>query len=258
MNEKRELRHWPDRLEDVLRHECMLLQDVRVLQETDSTQDAARRFGARPGEVVTAWRQIQGRGRSGRSWADTGEDGIAVTICIGSMPADHLMLVSAVATAEAIEQYLHAEVGIKWPNDIIINGRKVAGILIEQHDDVALIGIGINVSQDRWGSELENIAVSLRQLGLEVDRLSLLGSLLISIDRNLQKEYDVLSLSYARRDALVGHRARFRTPAGELEGEVLEVDPRSHIRLRCDMDLHMLPIATCTLLEWHPGTGKDD
>ena len=125
---------WPARLEQVIASQCTTLKRVTVLRETDSTQDAARRMNGKPGDVFIAWRQTAGRGRLGRQWADTAENGIAMTIVLdrGAYQPAALAVSAAVGTAMAIESVLNRPAGIKWPNDVMIQGRKNAGILIDR------------------------------------------------------------------------------------------------------------------------------
>ncbi|MHC4102053.1 MAG: biotin--[acetyl-CoA-carboxylase] ligase, partial [Planctomycetota bacterium] len=139
------IEQWSDRLQHVLDALDGPLRRVTVLRETGSTQDAAKRMSAEPGDVVVAWRQTAGRGRLGRAWADTGEDGIAVTLVTDAGPPSWLAVASAVGAACAAEALLRRAVGIKWPNDVVVDGRKLAGVLTEQAGGQALIGIGLNV-----------------------------------------------------------------------------------------------------------------
>ncbi len=112
---------------------------VVIVPETTSTQDAARRLDAAPGTVVIAGRQTAGRGRLGRVWADTGDEGIAASFVCAVAAPERMAVACAVATARAAESVLGRLVGIKWPNDIVAEGRKLAGILIEQSGDRAVI-----------------------------------------------------------------------------------------------------------------------
>ncbi|HRQ74913.1 MAG TPA: hypothetical protein PK098_03240, partial [Phycisphaerales bacterium] len=130
-----ELASWPDHLQSVLDEINGPLRRIIVLRETDSTQDAAKRFGAQPGDVVTAGRQTAGRGRLGRAWADTVDAGVAVTMvvdCRSLRATEQLATIGAIAAACAVEAVMGARVGIKWPNDVVVDGRKLAGVLIEQ------------------------------------------------------------------------------------------------------------------------------
>jgi BirA family biotin operon repressor/biotin-[acetyl-CoA-carboxylase] ligase len=221
------LEEWPGLLNDVL-SPCGLFRSVRVIRETRSTQEAARRLKLAGGEVLVAWRQTAGRGRLGRSWADTGQHGIACTFVLDAslMPIDEqLPIATAVGTAEAIESVLGRPVGLKWPNDVVVGDRKLAGILIERHDARAEIGIGINVGQRTWPSDLANRAVSLAQLGCDTDRVRVLGSLIEALDGSLRAPDAAIIDSFRRRDVLVGRVITLRSGRRTVTGEVVRLDP---------------------------------
>lgn len=212
---------------------------VRVLRETTSTQDAAVQLG--PGAVVTAGRQSAGRGRLGAAWADTLDEGVAVTFTLPPMPAERLAMAAAVASAEALISLLPPEVaacaGIKWPNDIVAlrpdgGFRKLCGILVERTDRMSLVGVGVNVHQASFAGELAGRATSLAMLGVHVDRLQVLLNLLRELDRWLGASHEVLAAGYRRLDRTRGLRLRFHTPAGPVEGVVLDCDPLQGLRIR--------------------------
>lgn len=221
-----------------------------VLEETPSTQDAQETCAAPPGSLVTAWRQTSGRGRFGRHWSDTGDQGVAVTFVIDAQPAERLALVGAIAAAEAAESALAAPVGIKWPNDVVVGGRKLAGVLIERSGDRVLMGIGLNVAQESFGGELVARATSLAMLGARADRIDVLCALVAALDRALAAGDDGLLAQFHARDALRGTRALFSTPAGPVEGEVLAVDPMRGLRVRSEAREHFLPAQSTSVAEW--------
>jgi len=239
---------WPARLQETIKQRCAMLRRVTVLFETDSTQRSAQRLEAQPGEVIVAWRQTSGHGRLGRRWADTEHDGIAVTIVIHPDNCERLAIASAVGTARGVEAVLRRPVGIKWPNDIMVQQRKLAGILIEQSDSTALIGIGINVSQRQWPDDLSHRAISLAQLESMVDRLVLLEALLPAIDCALQMDDAQLAEEFAKRDALRGATASFRIGAQTFTGRVLGVDPMKGVTIQAEGEQIWLPAATTTLV----------
>src|SRR5438552_2644495 len=127
---------------------------VEVLDETPSTQDAARLLAAgEPGLAVFALRQTSGRGRLGRIWTQYLDLGLAATFVLDglSFSRAHLSLGCGLAAAATIEALIPAHVapriGLRWPNDVVErpSGRKLAGVLIESADSLAFAGIGINV-----------------------------------------------------------------------------------------------------------------
>jgi len=245
--------------------ECMRLGQIRsavALAETSSTQDAQETRAARAGTLVTAWRQTAGRGRFGRNWADTQTAGVAASFVVEAQAGERLALIGAVAAADACDAALgssressresgqRASVGIKWPNDTVVDGKKLAGVLIERRGDVAVIGIGINVSQDRFEGELAHRATSLAILGARVDRIDVLTALLRALDVALTATDDDLIARFHARDALRGTRALFATPEGPLEGEVVSIDPMHGLMVRTDAGERFLPAASTSVAEW--------
>ncbi len=241
------IEEWPDRLEAALKAGGNSRHRVFVVRETDSTQEAARRIGASANDVVVAWRQTAGRGRLGRRWFDPENLGIAATFVRTAAAPEYLAVASAVGTAWAAEKLLDGPVGIKWPNDIMVDGRKLAGILIQQTSDLAFIGIGMNVNQIRWPATLADRAVSLAQISRPVDRLEALGILLPALFRSLFQARDVLEEEFARRDCLRGSRATFLTGQEIVTGRVLRTDPGRGLLLSTDAGEVFLPAATTTM-----------
>jgi BirA family biotin operon repressor/biotin-[acetyl-CoA-carboxylase] ligase len=234
------------------------IRSAVVLAETSSTQDAQETRAARAGTLVTAWRQTAGRGRFGRNWADTQTAGVAASFVVEAQAGERLALIGAVAAADACDAALgssresgqRASVGIKWPNDTVVDGKKLAGVLIERRGDVAVIGIGINVSQDRFEGELAHRATSLAILGARVDRIDVLTALLRALDVALTATDDDLVARFHARDALRGTRALFATPEGPLEGEVVSIDPMHGLMVRTDAGERFLPAASTSVAEW--------
>ena len=241
------------------RHEgaaCGPFQKIVVVDETTSTQDTARRLAATPGTVVAALRQTAGRGRLGRVWADTSDEGIAVSFVIAK-PArpEALAIAAAVGTAVAAESLLSHAVGIKWPNDVVVDGRKLAGILIEQWGDRAVIGIGMNVTQTDWPPPLKERAVSLTQLGATCTRLDALAALVRAVSVTLPVRDDQLCEQFAQRDVLPDSRAVFRSGGRTITGTVIRIDPMHGLLVRTDREHVYLPAATTVVVEWQAAGG---
>jgi BirA family biotin operon repressor/biotin-[acetyl-CoA-carboxylase] ligase len=240
--------HWPDRLQRVLDDIGGPWRRVCVIGETPSTQDAAVELNAEPGDIVTAWRQTAGRGRRGRSWADTTASGIAVTFVTEAGSPPRLAVSAAVGTALAAERILGRPVGIKWPNDIVAGGRKLAGVLVEQIARRALIGIGVNVAQTVWPPALAGRAVSLAELGAAVDRVDAVAALLDGMSRALGFTEPALGEAFATRDVLAGTRATFRTPEKIITGTVLRIDPLRGLLVEADGSRLHLSAETTTVV----------
>lgn len=140
--------------------------------------------GAPHGTLIVTDKQENGRGRRGRKWETPAGSAIAMTFLlrpeINPNNASMLTLVTAMAAAKGIEDETGLQVGIKWPNDIVINGKKVCGILTEMSAQIdyvnhIVIGIGINVQVDSFPEELQDIATSLYlESGKETNRAALI------------------------------------------------------------------------------------
>ncbi|HWD41900.1 MAG TPA: biotin--[acetyl-CoA-carboxylase] ligase [Fimbriimonas sp.] len=139
-----------------------------ILEGVESTQKVAEgllREGSKVG-IVLAREQTQGRGRFGRSWLTGPNDSLTMTMIYrpyAAHPAPHLV---GMAVALAVASSIHCQ--LQWPNDLVIEGKKVGGILTELKQAeglglVPLVGIGINLNQDRFPAEIEDRAVSLHQ-----------------------------------------------------------------------------------------------
>ncbi len=246
-------RQWTVRLEGAA---CGPFKKIVVVDETASTQDTVRQLDAAPGTIVAARRQTAGRGRLGRAWADTGDAGIAVSFVV-TEPArpEALAIAAAVGAAVAAESLLGRGVGIKWPNDVVVDGRKLAGILIEQWGGRAVIGIGLNVTQTSWPPRLAERAVSLAQLGAACTRLDALAALVRAVSVALPVPDDELCEQFARRDVLPDSRAVFRTGGRTITGTVIRIDPMHGLLVRTDREHVYLPAATTTVVEWGAESG---
>ncbi len=168
----------------------------RFYSQIASTNDAAREWaeaGAPPGAVIVAEAQTAGRGRFARRWQAPAGTGLLFSLIVPLRPTDaevstKLPLAVGIAAAEALEQFGVHEVKLKWPNDLLIQGRKVCGILAEatwsgQKPLFAIVGIGLNVRVDFSGSDLIRRAISLETvLGRPIDRAALLKTLLAHLD----------------------------------------------------------------------------
>ena len=162
-----------------------LYTELRVVAETASTNAdvaAAARAGAAEGLVITAESQVAGRGRQGRGWSMPPRSGIAVSVLLrpdALPPAKYgwLPLLAGVAVVEAVRRVADVDAALKWPNDLLVGGRKCGGVLVEVHDGAVVVGIGVNTSLT--AAELPvPAATSLALAGAAADRDPLLRALL--------------------------------------------------------------------------------
>jgi BirA family biotin operon repressor/biotin-[acetyl-CoA-carboxylase] ligase len=157
--------------------------------ECGSTQLLLLGSGLPEGAAATAEHQTVGRGRRGHSWEAPPGSSVLLSVVLHPPPDRHLpelSLVTALATAEAVEVATGLTAQVKWPNDVMLNRRKVAGIISELSDGAVVVGIGINVNQAREELPLDAPTPpgSLRSLsGRTYDRAPLLGSLLFGLER---------------------------------------------------------------------------
>jgi len=192
---------------------------IHRFPEVSSTQDEARRLieigRARVGHVVLADRQRDGRGRFGRAWCSP-PGGLYATFLA---PNRRLVSLEAgVAVAEALGEFGVA-VGLKWPNDLLLDDGKLGGILVETADGIAMIGLGLNLTE----SPLET-AASLAEHGAPIRR----GDLILALWRALHRERSDTEIleAHRRRSATLGRRVSMRMAAGRsIEGVAVDIDP---------------------------------
>jgi BirA family biotin operon repressor/biotin-[acetyl-CoA-carboxylase] ligase len=190
------------------------------LRVTDSTNERARALaaaGAPHGTLVTAGAQSAGRGRQGRSWSAPAESAVLMSLVLRDV-RETLPLAAAVAVCEA----LPVDAQIKWPNDVWIEGRKVAGILVEgrPQEGWAVLGIGLNVTTEEFPADLN--ATSLRLAGASLTVDDALAALLVALERWLERPSEEVLAAWRARDALLGRVVRWAN--GSEEGTAAGVD----------------------------------
>ena len=187
---------------DLLRQQLkgsMFSKKIHHYFRTDSTNRVALELGYTnepEGSVVLAEEQTAGRGRAGRNWHSERATGIYVTLLlrprISPVRAPLLTMMAGLSAHAAIHAQTGLQSDVKWPNDLMLNGKKLGGILTEMHAEPTLVrfvivGIGINVNQEKFPSELSGIATSLRaETGKPQSRLELLARLL----REFETDYN--------------------------------------------------------------------
>ncbi len=210
-------------------------------ESTGSTNPDAKRFaeeGAPHGTTVVADRQTAGRGRRGRSWESPAGRSIYFTSIVrpAFVPdkASMITLVMALSVAEAIQEVTGLPTGIKWPNDIVVNGKKVVGILTEmsmtpEMNEIQFLvaGVGVNVNQEsleEFPEELRGTATSLKiESGRQFDRAALLAEILARFEESyetFERTVDLSGLRARYESRRVGRNAVVRVldPAGEYTG----------------------------------------
>lgn len=240
---------------------------VHYLEECSSTQDVAESLvlrGAPEGTVVIAGRLASGRGRMGRRWYAP-EGGIWMTLVLRPKSVRVLQLMSlamGVAVAEAIRSVLDVDARVKWPNDVLVEEKKVAGILIECRVEAGsvhhvLVGIGINVNNE-IPEDLRDTAISLREaVGVPIPRPAILGELLKNIDRVYGMLVEGMHRSvvemWKRVSSTIGRMVRVVTPDGELVGTAVDIgDDGSLIVVDGGGVLHTISVGDVLHLRYPP------
>jgi BirA family biotin operon repressor/biotin-[acetyl-CoA-carboxylase] ligase len=217
------------------------LRPFRFEAQTGSTNDLARQWaldGAPAGSAVIAEEQTAGRGRLGRSWSAPLGTALLVSAILrpdvlpGHLP--RLTMVGAVAVAEVLAELAPGQVGLKWPNDVLLAGRKVAGVLPEaiwegERLSAVVLGIGLNVRVDFAGTPLASRAISVETItGTTVDRVLLLAALLHRVDHWSARVGDSTLLeAWRSRLTTLGQRVIASSADGQtgpIAGLALDVD----------------------------------
>lgn len=224
--------------------------DVYYFPVIGSTMTEAGRLasaGAPHGTVVVADEQTAGIGRLGRHWLSSADAGIYCSILlripIATRELPIVTLALGLATAEAIQRSTRLACDLRWPNDVLVNEHKVAGILAQLQDDCIIAGIGINVNQDSLPDDLRTPATSLRMaLGEEVTREALLVSLLECVDEFcallVEQGPSAILRAFANASSYVLHRrVIYETERGSRKGVTAGLDNNGFLKVRSDSGL---------------------
>lgn len=215
----------------------------QYLETTASTNDVAMRWlldGAPVGSIVTANEQVQGRGRLGRTWY--APPGTALMLSYVLRPAvddlPYVGMAGAVAVLETIQALGMSGVGLKWPNDVQIDGRKVCGILPEaswQNSALlgVVLGIGINVRIDFAGTAFAHTAISLEQRAPSLDRAELLARLAERLDAwTARLSADELFERWRAGLVMLGRPVSIATVTGTITGTAEAVERHGALVVR--------------------------
>jgi len=220
-------------------------RNIIIFKSTASTNDIAAEYSKNEendGLAIFAEHQTTGRGRAGTKWYSSRGDSILVSVvltqcrCSGEL----LSLACAVAAAEAIGQ----QAKVKWPNDIILNGKKVAGILLESRTDNGrtsyIIGMGINCHQkrNRFPVELQATATSIDiESGSVCDRISLAKRVLTSMDHWLkaaERAGKKVTDRWQQLSTQLGHRVTLVFNGRKFVGNCIGIDPEKGLIVQLD------------------------
>lgn len=221
-----------------------------IRESVESTNDEVRvlaQAGAPDGLVLLAECQTAGRGRRGAAWFSPAGESLAFSILVRPDEPKalwpRLALAAGLAVAEAVESF-GLQAGIKWPNDIWIGQRKVAGILVEAGSDFAVVGIGLNVNSNEFPPEVSEIATSLRIETSQIfSRAEVLGEIVRKFAgrrRQISDDFDVLISAVRLRCVLTGKRVTLTTAGGPGVGTVEGIADGGELLLRTTDGLERL------------------
>ncbi len=227
--------------ENILRQR--LARPFQYRQRVDSTNNLAKSWlqqGAPDGAVVVADEQLRGRGRKGRFWHTPPKVALAVSVILkpAATYVERINMIGALSVFDLAELVGCEVVGIKWPNDVQVHGKKLSGILVEsvweRHRLIGVVlGIGVNVRNDFSGTALHDTAISLEHaIGEQLDRAELVHELLDRIDHWYRKiATDEVFETWKGRLNMLGNRV---TVAGSI-GYALDVTAKGTLLIEDDM-----------------------
>lgn len=233
-------------------------KNVHYEKSVSSTQELAHRIASEGGEegtIIVAEEQVAGKGRLGRQWYSPIGTGIWMSMIlkpkIPPQQAPQLTLLTAVAVIRGIHAITGLNCDIKWPNDILLNGKKLVGILTEMQADLdqiqsVIIGIGINVNQISFPEEIKETATSLRiEKGKEINRASIIKSIL----ENFEELYEIylkegflpIKIMWEAHAITIGKRITARTMGGSFQGFAQGITDEGILLLEDDLgDTHKI------------------
>lgn len=228
-------------------------RDIRVVDQAESTNDLAdemARDGLPEGTVIFADTQTHGRGRMGRSWSSVPGKGLWFSVilrpALSPTETTRLTAAAAIALVRAIRVETGLAADIKWPNDILLNNRKTAGILIELHADLdrvqhVILGIGINVHHNTsdFPSALRQIATSLKLAGArQPSRPALAARVLNELDcdynRILRGQFSLVAEEWTRHCGTLGQTVTLTRGDQTLRGRAEAIDEQGALLLRTE------------------------
>ena len=224
---------------------------VHVLDSTTSTNDDAEKFASErepEGLVVFSESQTRGRGRMGRKWSSPGGKGLWFSILLRpSLSANEctqLTVASAVSLVRAINETTGIEPDIKWPNDLLIHGKKIAGILTEMQAELdcvrhVIIGVGIDVNQNHsdFPAQLRRIATSLKiASGTTVGRTTLAEAILREMDKDYKRVlnglFNEVAQEWANHCGTLGKEVNIQTGRNQITGRAESLDETGALLVR--------------------------
>lgn len=237
---------------------------IKYMDEVDSTNNEAKKMaadGCCDGTVVVAGRQFAGRGRLGRGWDSMNSKGIWMSVVLRPALPPHdiqvITLAASLAVVKAIKSVTGIDTGIKWPNDIILDGRKVCGILTEMSSEMdkinyVILGIGLNVNQDEgdFKGELEERAISLKIHAIKnghgafdrsndalFERSSIIRAVLLELEKLCGKvengNTDEIITEWKKMSVTLGKQVRIMLKNEECVGIATDITQNGCLVIKC-------------------------
>lgn len=214
---------------------------IVTLDSVASTQDEAMKLDLQVGDICRSFHQTAGRGRRGNKWIGSG--GVAVTVVLDKAQ-QHLPIAIAATLASSLNNVIpNHRIGIKWPNDLYVDGKKLAGVLIEQREDRCFVGVGVNVIEAPIA-----VSTALHHLGFGGSCESVADIVATSIFEASQHDENKAVTAWLERDILVGTTQSVQSGDNIVEGLVLSIDPCHNLLLQTDSDILLLPAETSTII----------
>jgi len=239
----------PDEVQHRLPKNVMIGRRVMSFAQIDSTNRLALEMGAQgapEGLVIFAEEQTKGRGRLGRTWVSPKGTGLYFSVLLRPKLAladvPKLTLTAAVSVAEALEEVTGIHPKIRWPNDLLVDGNKICGILTEMGAEAdrigyVVLGIGLNVNTD--AKKLPENSTSIwAQTGRAHDRNEIAARILVKLDAHVRQivsgKFSELAEKWEERSAVTGKRVAATTHGGHIEGAALGIDEDGALWIRQD------------------------
>jgi BirA family biotin operon repressor/biotin-[acetyl-CoA-carboxylase] ligase len=242
-----------DDLLSLLVHNRVIGRDVQVFGETTSTNDVADKLGrdgVPEGIVVFAESQTRGRGRLGRSWFSPPGKGLWFSVVLRPemrpQAATQMTVAAAISTVRAIARHADISVEIKWPNDVLVSGKKLAGILTEMSAELDRIkymvlglGVDVNLSRDELPMDIRSAATSLRiETGKLWRRADLAAAILAELDHDYDRiragRFPEIAEEWERRCSTLGRQVAIRIGERVVEGRAESLDDDGALLLRTE------------------------
>jgi len=231
---------------------CWAGQEVVYFDLTDSTNVQARILaeqGAAHGTLVVADRQTGGKGRRGRSWDSPGGEGIFMSLLlrpqVNVMNVSMLTLVMALAAEKGVREATGLESRIKWPNDLVLNKKKICGILTEMSTEqmeiqYVIIGTGINVCQTQFPEEIKTTATSLYlESGEKISRSKIIGCVMAAFEEYYEKFMETEDMSglmeeYNAKLVNLNNEVCILAPTGDFRGVSTGINKAGGLMVRLE------------------------